>query len=273
MSDLYCVFGNPVNHSRSPDIHHAFAAQRGEDVHYEKREAPLSGFPEAVASFFTSGGRGANVTVPFKEEAYALCNDLSERARQAGAVNTLWQRDGRLHGDNTDGAGLMADLRHNLGWKIENRRVLLLGAGGAMRGILGPLLSYKPSQVLIANRTASKAQTLAELFHGSGVPVYGTSLDGLRGSFDLIINGISAGLHGEMPDLPADLVKPGSVAYDMVYGKEPTPFLRWAEAAGALATADGLGMLVEQAAEAFFLWRGWRPDTVPVMKMLRRDAP
>ncbi|MDX1804206.1 MAG: shikimate dehydrogenase, partial [Alcanivorax sp.] len=220
MTDLYCVFGNPVGHSRSPDIHHAFAAQRGEDLRYEKREPPLDGFPGAVADFFTEGGRGANVTVPFKEEAYSLCGELTERARQAGAVNTLWQQDGLLFGDNTDGAGLMADLRHNLGWQIENRRVLLLGAGGAMRGILGPLLGHQPSQVLIANRTASKAETLAELFQGSGIPVYGTSLEGLRGQFDLLINGISAGLHGEMPALAEGLLKPGAVAYDMVYGRQ-----------------------------------------------------
>lgn len=270
MSDQYCVFGNPVAHSKSPLIHHAFAEQRGDDLIYQTLEAPLNDFPATVSRFFDSGGKGANVTVPFKQEAYALCDQLTGRARQAGAVNTLWREQGQLHGDNTDGAGMLADIRHNLGWKVQQRRVLLLGAGGAMRGILGPLLERIPAQVLIANRTPEKAQTLAELFHGTGVPVYGSSLDGLRGEFDLVINGISAGLQGEMPPLRDGLLAPGAVVYDMVYGDQPTPFMRWAEQQGAIATADGLGMLVEQAAEAFQCWRGWRPDSQPVIQQLRR---
>jgi shikimate dehydrogenase len=269
MSDRYAVFGNPVSHSRSPDIHHAFAAQRGEDLVYERIEAPVDGFPAALAAFFDAGGRGANVTVPFKEQAFDLCDRLTERARQAGAVNTLWRVDGALHGGNTDGAGLVADLRGNQGWALAGRRVLVLGAGGAVRGVLGPLLAQSPAEVVIANRTLGRAEALVAQFAGQGVPMHAAALDQLRQPFDVLINAISAGLHGEMPALDATLVAPASVAYDMVYGTQPTPFMRWAEGLGAAAVCDGLGMLVEQAAEAFQVWRGWRPDTAPVLARLR----
>ena len=269
MSDRYAVFGNPVSHSRSPDIHHAFAAQRGEDLVYERIEAPVDGFPAAVAAFFDAGGRGANVTVPFKEQAFDLCERLTERARQAGAVNTLWRVDGALHGDNTDGAGLVADLRGNQGWALAGRRVLILGAGGAVRGVLGPLLAQAPAEVVIANRTLGRAEALVERFAGQGVPMHAAALDQLQQPFDVLINAISAGLHGDMPALDPALVAPGSVAYDMVYGAQPTPFMRWAQRHEAAAVCDGLGMLVEQAAEAFQVWRGWRPDTAPVLAGLR----
>ncbi|MFP1681750.1 shikimate dehydrogenase [Alloalcanivorax sp. C16-1] len=271
MTDRYAVFGNPVSHSRSPDIHHAFAAQRGEDLSYERIEAPVDDFAGAVAAFFDAGGRGANVTVPFKEEAHALCGELTERARQAGAVNTLWRREGVLHGDNTDGAGLVADLRGNQGWALQGKRLLVLGAGGAVRGVLGPLLAQAPAELVIANRTVARAETLVERFAGLGVPLFASELDTLKGPFDVIINAISAGLHGEMPPLPEGLIGDATVACDMVYGAEPTPFMRWARQAGAAAVCDGLGMLVEQAAEAYAVWRGHRPDTAPVLADLRRQ--
>lgn len=271
MSDRYAVFGNPVSHSRSPDIHHAFAAQRGEDLRYERIEAPVDAFPGALASFFAADGRGANVTVPFKEEAYALCGELTERARRAGAANTLWRRDGMLHGDNTDGAGLVADLTANQGWALAGKRILILGAGGAVRGVLGPLLDRAPAEVFIANRTVARAETLVERFAGYNVPLHAGTLEAPEGRFDVIINAISAGLHGAMPELPNRLLGDETLAYDMVYGSEPTPFMHWAEAAGAAAVCDGLGMLVEQAAEAYAVWRGHRPDTAPVLKSLRQE--
>jgi len=270
MSDRYAVFGNPVSHSRSPDIHHAFAAQRGDALTYERIEAPVDGFEAAVTAFFDAGGRGANVTVPFKEQAFGLCDRLTERARQAGAVNTLWRVDGRLHGDNTDGPGLVTDLRANQGWALAGRRVLVLGAGGAVRGVIGPLLAQAPSELVIANRTLGRAEALVERFSGQGVPMHAAGLAQLHEPFDVLINAISAGLHGEMPALDPALAGPGSVAYDMVYGAQPTPFMRWARSLNAAAVCDGLGMLVEQAAEAFQVWRGWRPDTAPVLAQLRR---
>ncbi|KAF0808312.1 shikimate 5-dehydrogenase [Alcanivorax xiamenensis] len=269
MTDRYAVFGNPVSHSRSPDIHHAFAAQRGEDLRYERIEAPLNGFAELVDAFFQAGGKGANVTVPFKEQAHDLCATLTERARQAGAVNTLWWERGKLRGDNTDGAGLITDLCDNQGWVLQGRRILILGAGGAVRGVLGPLLAREPAALTIANRTVARAETLITLFQNPHCPVVAAGLTELSSDFDLIINAISSGLQGEMPALPANLVHRDTVAYDMVYGHQPTPFMRWADAAGAAAVRDGLGMLVEQAAEAFQVWRGWRPDTRPVLNSLR----
>lgn len=269
MSDRYAVFGNPIRHSRSPDIHHAFAAQTNDDLAYERIEAPLNGFADAVAAFFDAGGLGANVTVPFKEQACALCEVLTDRARQAGAVNTLWRRQGRLHGDNTDGAGLVADLRDNLGWSLAGQRLLILGAGGAVRGVLGPLLEQRPAELVIANRTLARAEALAHRFTTTDVPVRACTPAALAGPFDIVINAVSAGLHGEMPALPKGLVAPHSRAYDMVYGERPTPFMGWAGAGGARETRDGLGMLVEQAAEAYRIWRGWRPETADVLAALR----
>ena len=184
-------------------------------------------------------------------------------------MNTLWRVDGALHGDNTDGAGLVADLRGNQGWALAGRRVLVLGAGGAVRGVLGPLLAQGPAEVVIANRTLGRAEALVERFAGQGVPMHAAALDQLQQPFDVLINAISAGLHGDMPALDPALVAPGSVAYDMVYGAQPTPFMRWAQRHEVAAVCDGLGMLVEQAAEAFQVWRGWRPDTAPVLAGLR----
>lgn len=266
----YAVFGNPVGHSRSPQIHRAFAAQRQQPISYERLEAPLDSFVTHVRHFFADEGKGANVTVPFKEDAFRLCQTHTERAKRAGAVNTLMLKGGHLHGDNTDGAGLVRDLRENLGWQLSGRRILILGAGGAVRGVLAPLLETAPAEITIANRTESKAEELAEQFQDMGIPVYGTGLAQPGHQYDVIINAISAGLHGDMPALPDDLLAERGVCYDMVYGDEPTPFLRWAETRGAAASADGLGMLVEQAAESFYGWHNWRPKTAPVIEALRR---
>jgi shikimate dehydrogenase len=271
MSDLYCVFGNPIAHSRSPAIHAAFAAASGEDLRYEARLAPIDAFAAAVAGFVADGGRGANVTVPFKEEAYRLSGTLSPRAARAGAVNTLVFRADGIFGDNTDGAGLVQDITANLGFALSGRRILLLGAGGAARGVIAPLLAAGPASLHIANRSADKAQLLAESF-ADLTAVSGGSFAELAGkSFDLVINATSASLAGESLPLPAGLFAPGSLAYDMMYGKGETPFMQLARAQGAGQCADGLGMLVEQAAEAFFVWRGTRPTTAAVLADLRRQ--
>ncbi len=263
----YAVLGNPIEHSRSPEIHQAFAAQRGEPMDYRRILAPEDDFAGALREFFHSGGVGANVTVPFKEEAFALCEKTTERATLAGAVNTLWLQHDMLFGDNTDGPGLVADLRQNLGWEIAGRRVLVLGAGGAVRGVLGPLLKESPLELVIANRTVARAERLAERFSDRG-PVRASSYEALDGSFDLIINGTSAGLGGQMPELDKRVLAVGGHGYDMVYASEPTAFMRWAKDLGGEAS-DGFGMLVEQAAEAFVIWHGWRPETVSVIDRLR----
>jgi shikimate dehydrogenase len=263
MTDRYAVFGHPIAHSKSPQIHAAFARQTGQDMTYEAILAPLDGFAESVAAFAAAGGRGANVTVPFKEEAYKLAHRLSPRAQRAGAVNTLLFDDGIL-GDNTDGAGLVADLTLNLGCALAGKRILLVGAGGAARGVIEPLLDQSPAEFVIANRTVSRAQELAGLF-GRGVVACG--FDAVDAPFDLVINATAASLAGALPPLSPRIFTTGTLAYDMMYGRD-TPFLAFARAHGA-TTADGLGMLVEQAAEAFYLWRGVRPDTAPVIAHLR----
>ncbi len=264
MTDRYAVFGHPVAHSKSPLIHAAFARQTGQDMTYEAILAPKDGFAASVAAFVAAGGRGANVTVPFKEEACRLATRLSARAECAGAVNTLTFASGEIRGDNTDGAGLLADLTQNLGRDLAGRRILLLGAGGAARGVIEPLLAQQPATLVIANRTVARAQALAGLF-GHGVVACG--FDALAGAFDVIVNATAASLAGELPPLPPTIFAAGSLAYDMMYGRD-TPFLAFARTHG-VATADGLGMLVEQAAEAFFVWRGVRPDTAPVIASLR----
>jgi len=264
MTDRYAVFGHPIAHSKSPLIHAAFARQTGQDMAYEAILAPLDGFADTVAQFIAAGGRGANVTVPFKEEAFRLASRLSPRAQHAGAVNTLtFDADGIL-GDNTDGAGLVADLTRNLHCVIAGKRILLLGAGGAARGVIEPLLDQQPAALVIANRTVSRAQELADLF-GRGVRACG--FDGADTAFDVVINATAASLAGELPPLSPAIFTADTLAYDMMYGRD-TPFLDFARRHGA-ATADGLGMLVEQAAEAFCLWRGVRPDTAPVIASLR----
>ena len=264
MTDRYAVFGHPIAHSKSPQIHAAFARQTGQDMTYDAILAPLDGFAESVAQFIASGGRGANVTVPFKEAAFKLARRLSPRARRAGAVNTLsFDADGIL-GDNTDGAGLVADLTRNLHCALAGKRILLLGAGGAARGVIEPLLEQQPAEFVVANRTVSRAQELAELFdHG----IRAAGFDATDAPFDLVINATAASLAGELPPLSPRVFTADTLAYDMMYGRD-TPFLDFARTHGA-ATADGLGMLVEQAAEAFWLWRGVRPDTAPVIAALR----
>lgn len=274
MPDLYAVFGNPIAHSRSPVIHGLFAAQCGEPIDYERILAPLNDFPGSVRAFVHRGGRGFNVTVPFKEEAWRLARRRTARAEKAGAVNTVTVGpDGFLSGDNTDGAGLVRDITHNLGWPLRDQNILVVGAGGAVRGVLGPLLEQGPRSVLVVNRTADRARQLAALFAGDG-PVEGGGfglLDDAR-AFDLVINGTSAQLGGEMPLLPGRIVDEGTRVYDMMYGRMPTLFNRWAASQGAGVCADGLGMLVEQAAEAFRVWRGRQPETAPVVAALREGC-
>ena len=269
MSERYCVFGHPVAHSKSPAIHAAFAAQCGDDISYHAIEAPLDDFAGAWRDFVADGGRGANVTVPFKEAAFALCDTLSQRARRAGAVNTLiLGGNGLTYGDTTDGVGLVRDLQHH-GVALAGARILVLGAGGAVRGVLAPLLAEAPARLCVANRTAHKAAALAADFGDLG-EVTGGGYAAVAGPFDLVINGTSASLAGQLPPLPDDLFAPRAIAYDMMYGAAPTVFLRWAAERGA-AGVDGLGMLVEQAAESYFQWRGKRPDTAPVREALRQS--
>lgn len=270
--DRYAVVGHPIRHSKSPQIHQAFARQTGEAIHYERREAPLEGFADFVRDFFASGGRGMNVTVPFKQEAWKLAEIHSDRAATAAAVNTLLlDGEGRLVGDNTDGAGLVRDLTINHGVPIAGARILLLGAGGAARGVLTPLLEEKPASLTIANRTLARAEALCEQFAGP-VPLYSRAFTDLSGPFDLIINATSASLQGELPPLPDGLLHGDSTAYDMMYSAGTTPFNRWASDQGAGRTLDGLGMLVEQAAESFYRWRGVRPRTEGVIAELRNSA-
>lgn len=269
MTDRYAVFGNPVAHSQSPRIHALFAQQTGQDMRYEAILAPRDGFEQNVREFITAGGRGANVTVPFKEEAFRLATRLTQRAKAAGAVNTLTFKNDVIEGDNTDGAGLVRDIQTNLGFSIAKRRVLLLGAGGAARGVVLPLLHETPAALVIANRTPDKARQLADAFANeiNGI-VKSSALDQLAGdAFDLVINATSAGLANAALPLPIGIFAPGCLAYEMLYGRE-TAFMRQARNAGG-RVADGLGMLAEQAAEAFCVWRGMRPDTAPVLKELR----
>ncbi|UTY57896.1 shikimate dehydrogenase [Massilia sp. erpn] len=268
--DRYCVFGNPIAHSKSPEIHTAFAAQTGQQLSYEKRLAPLDGFAAAVQAFIAAGGKGANVTVPFKLEAHALADALTVRAQAAGAVNTLVFSEQGIIGDNTDGAGLVNDIVRNAGVAIAGRRVLLLGAGGAARGVVLPLLEHRPAALLIANRTVATAQALVQQFSalaGEGV-LSACGFAEVQGQYDIVINATSASLSAELPPLPPSAFAPGALALDMMYGKEPTVFLRFAASHGA-APRDGLGMLVEQAAEAFEVWRGLRPATTDLLQQLR----
>ena len=262
MTERYAVIGHPVSHSKSPWIHAEFARQTGEDISYDRIEAPPGGFEAAVAAFRRSGGRGLNVTLPIKEAACRYSGELSPRARAAGAVNTLTFRD-PVFGDNTDGVGLVRDIEGNVGFSLRGRSVLLAGAGGAAQGVLCALIDARVAEVVVANRTAAKAEALAARFAGATA----SSFSALDRSFDLVINATSAGLAGEPLALPSAVWRPGALGYDMVYGRD-TPFLAAARAAGARA-CDGLGMLVEQAAESFFIWRGVRPDTGRVLARLR----
>lgn len=272
MSDRYAVFGNPVEHSLSPRIHSSFAAQTGQDMDYQRQLVALERFEPAAREFFAAGGCGLNITVPFKLDAYSFASQLSKRARQAGAVNTLLrQRDGTVLGDNTDGVGLVRDISNNLGWPLQGRRILILGAGGAVRGVLAPLLAQHPAELVIANRTVAKAQQLARGFSALG-PISGLGYDQLPATgFDLVINATSASLSGNMLELPRSVFAPGASAYDLVYGAEPTVFMRWASDCEIVEVADGLGMLVEQAAESFHLWRSVMPATASLIAEIRQS--
>lgn len=267
--DLYAVMGNPINHSKSPVIHTQFAELTKQDLIYSAMLVPKDGFDSAVSDFFKGSGRGLNITVPFKEEAFAYVDAMSERAQIAKAVNTLiLQEDGSVLGENTDGAGLVRDLTVNLNVHLIGRRVLILGAGGAVRGVLKPILDEQPQSITIANRTFEKAEALASEFSQYG-DVTAQKFEDVAGDFDVIINGTSASLQGDLPPVSNDVIGTKTQVYDMMYGKEPTPFMAWATEQGAAQAFDGLGMLVEQAAESFFLWRGVRPDSRSVLKNLR----
>ncbi len=290
VEDRYAVFGNPIAHSRSPAIHAAFAAQTGQRLRYEKILAPLDGFTVAIDEFINRGGRGANVTLPFKLAACALAGRLTARAQAAGAVNTLSFDGDDIVGDNTDGIGLVTDIVHNAGVALVGRRVLLLGAGGAAQGVVLPLIDAGCAVITVANRSPEKAVMIARRFApmveasgiaragaagaASGCVLQGCALEALAATdadgapYDLIINATSASLSDAVPSLPQGVIGAGSFAYDMMYGAAPTAFMRIAAAQGAIVR-DGLGMLVEQAAEAFLSWRGVRPDTAPVLAALR----
>lgn len=270
--DRYSVFGNPVKHSRSPWIHARFAQQTGQQLVYTAEEIPLDDFDSRVKSFFAAGGKGLNVTVPFKENAWALAEVRSLAAQMAGAVNTLYQNSkGQLLGDNTDGIGMLRDIVFNHGGSIAGKQVLIVGAGGAVRGVLPKLIEEKPARISIVNRTASRARTLVELFSSTS-QMQALEFDQLQGfNFDLIINGTSAGLARELPPLPGSIAGPETWCYDMIYGQGDTLFQAWAKNHGAFKALNGVGMLVEQAAESFYLWRGVRPETSNVIAALRTE--
>ena len=273
----FAVIGHPVKHSRSPAIHQQFAAQLDIALTYERIEAPLDAFTSTVNEFFSAGGYGLNVTVPFKLEAWELARThLSTRARQAQAVNTLWMHQGALHGCNTDGVGLVADLTR-LGVRCEGARILMVGAGGAARGVLGPLMETGCQQLHIVNRTVERAQALVSEWHAAETSTHQTLSAGsladaaCQERWDIVINASASSLGGQAPALPAGLYAPGAWAYDMMYAAQPTAFMEQAKADGASHLSDGLGMLVGQAAESFFLWHGKRPDIAPVLVSLRAE--
>ena len=260
--DRYAVFGNPIKHSKSPEIHAEFARQTGENIVYTKELVELDGFHSAVDQFFASGGCGLNITVPFKEEAFQYADYLTDRAKAAEAVNTLAkQPDGQILGDNTDGAGLVNDLTLKLGWKIDNARILLLGAGGAVKGVLLPLLKAGPKEIVVANRTVAKAEALAEKFslNDGKITACGFQDTHDKGVFDLIINGTSSSLSNDVPPISTSCLSTGTCVYDMVYGDSLTPFLNWAKDLECDNISDGSGMLKGQAAESFFVWRNTYP--------------
>ncbi|MGE0428570.1 MAG: shikimate dehydrogenase [Hydrogenophaga sp.] len=268
MTDRYALIGHPVGHSKSPLIHGLFAQATGQDLTYTAIEAPLDGFADTLADFRAHGGLGTNVTVPFKLQAFELATDPSETARLAGAANTLKFEGDRIRADNTDGVGLVNDLQRNLGHQLAGKRVLLLGAGGATRGAILPIAAQRPAVLAVANRTPAKAHALRSAF-ADHTPLQTGGLDELHGeTFDVIINATSTGLTQTALPLPDSIFAPGALAYDMVYGKGLTPFLRQARTAGVNTVADGVGMLVEQAAESFNWWRGVRPDTRPLIERL-----
>lgn len=275
--DRYVVIGNPVSHSKSPLIHACFAEQTGQDLQYSTLLAETGQFADTVDNFFAGGGKGANVTVPFKQEAFALVKSLTPEAETAGAVNTLYLDVGNnLCGHNTDGIGLVQDVIGNHGGTLAGMKILVLGAGGATRGLLQPVMAQQPAMICIANRTVSKAENLAQVFSiisntPGNTAIAGCGYADLEGNtFDWIINATSASLQGELPPLPEGILSASTWCYDLMYSNEPTSFCRWAQSAGAAKVMDGLGMLVEQAAESFLLWRGIRPQTAEVLARLRR---
>ena len=265
MTDKYAVIGNPIAHSKSPLIHAAFAKQTNQDISYEAVLAPLEGFKDKIFELMDKGFKGANVTVPFKFEAFALCDNLTERARAAGAVNTLTFSAKQIHGDNTDGLGLVNDINNNLKHALKGAQILLLGAGGAAQGVLLPILNVNPASITIANRTLDKAQ---KMLNKSTSTVTASTFEDLKNQqFDIVINATSTGLYDTTLPIPDSIFAKNCLAYEMMYGRE-TPFMAQARANGA-QVADGIGMLVEQAAEAFYLWRGVRPVTASVIAMLQ----
>jgi shikimate dehydrogenase len=265
--DRFVVIGNPVAHSLSPEIHARFARATGEAMSYERLLVAPGDFARAAGEFFAAGGCGANVTLPFKMDAFVFARERTPRAEEAGAVNTLALRGGRVLGDNTDGAGLVRDLGVNLGLALAGKRILLLGAGGAARGVAAPLLALAPALLVVANRTVERARELATRFRSAG-PIEGVGLEAMGAGYDLVVNATSASTRGEALAMPRGLFASGALAYDMAYGASARPFLERARAGGA-RTSDGLGMLVEQAAESFLLWRGKRPETASVIAALR----
>jgi len=262
MTDRYAVFGNPIAHSKSPLIHTLFAKQTQQDLSYDKKHIELDQFAHEARTFFHEGGQGLNITVPFKLDAFTFSDVLTQRAKLAGAVNTLKkQEDGKILGDNTDGVGLVRDITKNLGWNIKGNHILILGAGGAVRGVLTPLLEQAPQKIVIANRTLSKAQELIPLMKSD--LIFACSYENIPAhSFELVINGTSSSLAGDLPPLENHLLASYSACYDMMYSKQPTPFMAWASSLGCTHVADGLGMLVEQAAESFRLWRESRDNPI-----------
>lgn len=271
--DRYGVMGYPVSHSRSPVIHRLFALQTGENIQYELLQVTPEKLEAAVRQFQRTGGKGLNVTVPHKTEITRMCDQLSERASTAGAVNTLSFRDGGIYGENTDGIGLLRDLAINQNFTIEGANILILGAGGATRGIVGPLLEMQPASLRIANRTIDKAEALVQHFSRSGpVSACRFNVIPVTEKYDLIINATSAGVKGDSPPYPSAAVAPDTFCYDLSYGLSPTPFSVWARDQGAEKSVMGWGMLVEQAAESFNIWRGVRPDTAPVLRQMKITA-
>ena len=271
MTDRYAVIGNPIEQSKSPLIHSAFARVSAQDLEYTKLLAPVDGFAAVVDAFRASGGRGLNVTAPFKLDAFAYATDLALSAQMAGAVNAMKFEGDKVYAENFDGIGLVRDVVHNLALPLKGKRVLILGAGGATRGALLPLLAEQPAELVIVNRTVAKAQALAALAHqhqSGQVPVTGLGYEVVQGEFDVVLNASSSSLSAELPPMHAKVFAPGCLAYDLTYGKGLTPFLKLAQQAGVTRLADGVGMLAEQAAEAFAWWRGVRPDTAAVIATL-----
>jgi len=270
--DKYAVIGNPIEHSKSPQIHHMFAQQAGEEIRYEALLSPVDEFKETVEAFRKGGGMGLNVTVPFKRDAFELADELSDYAKHAGAVNTLvFRQDGSIYGTNTDGIGIVRDLVENHESLITGKRVLILGAGGAVRGVLQPLLQQRPSQVFIANRTPERATELAGDMQAlkEKCTLSGGGFADIEGEYDLIINGTAASLQGIMPPIPESCLAAGVHCYDMMYAGRPTAFEFWCDDNGAAKVMNGLGMLVEQAAESFSIWRGKMPATKPVLEAMQ----